>query len=259
MLKNTLVLCSLYCLCLLASTAAHAEIYSWTDSAGNTTYSDQKPSADAKPTESGNNINYYTAPPAVKSEPISNTEPESLATLTPVAEDEKPAAMTEKQCQQQYGKDCDSVNNWRQHALEKCGDDERCLDPAFLDKKYRPRTIEEQRKIAIRSAVRNNLHEKKIARFLTKKYSNYCANQAAMYCQSQRSNSCDAKMRSYCEDPRELEDIFARYDNLTLIEKKQVIAQAKEMAMANGDNQLDYEQIIVSLIDILISQALMGI
>jgi hypothetical protein len=259
MFKNTLVLLSIYCLCVLTSTTSQAEIYSWVDSDGNTIYSDQKPSDDAKPTESGDHINYYTAPVVTKKKPLSNTRPDALATLTVVTEDEASEAMTEQQCQKLYNKDCDSINNWRQQALEECGDDERCTDPDFLDKKYRPRTLEEQRKTANRSAIRNNLNDKKIALFLTKKYSNYCANQAAMYCQSQRSNSCDAKMRSYCDDPRELEDIFARYDNLTPNEKKQIIAQAKEMVMANGDNQLNYEQVIVSLIDILISQALMGI
>ena len=66
-------------------------------------------------------------------------------------------------------------------------------------------------------------------------------------------------MRSYCEDPRELSDIFARYDNLTPNEKEQIIAKAKQLAMENGENQLDYEQLVVALIDILIQQALLGL
>ena len=76
---------------------------------------------------------------------------------------------------------------------------------------------------------------------------------------SQRSASCDAQMRSYCEDPRGLDDIFARYDNLSPNEKQQIIAKAKQLAMDGGENQLDYEAIVAALIDILIQQALLGI
>ncbi len=250
---------SLSCM-LLTSTAALAEVYSWKNSEGSTVYSDQKTSGDAKSTQSGSTINYYTPPP-VKPKQQTKTPDESLAVLS-IAEDEpdkQSTELTEQQCQQQYELSCDRVNNWRRYALEQCGDDARCEDPEFLDNKYRPRTIEEMREIARRSAVRNNLQDKKIAQFLTRKYSNYCENQAELYCRNQRSASCDAKMRSYCDDPRGLEDIFARYDNLTPNEKQQIIAKAKQLAMEGGENQLDYEAIVAALIDILIQQALLGI
>ncbi len=249
---------SLTCI-VLSSTAALADVYSWKDSDGSTVYSDQKTSGKAKSTATSSSVNYYT-PPVSKPKQQSPTLSEPLATLS-IEEDEPEgeAELTEQQCQQQYNLDCDSVKNWRRHALERCGDDSRCEDPEFLDKKYRPRTVEEMQAIARRSAVRNNLQDKKIAQFLTRKYSNYCENQAELYCRSQRSASCDAKMRSYCDDPRGLDDIFARYDNLTPNEKQQIIAKAKQLAMEGGENQLDYEAIAAALIDILIQQALLGI
>ncbi|ARN74762.1 DUF4124 domain-containing protein [Oceanicoccus sagamiensis] len=257
MLKIVSTAFALTCL-MLTSTAAQADVYSWKDSDGSTVYSDQKTSSKAQSTPSGNTINYYSPPPS-KPKP-GTTLDEPLATLS-IAEDEPAAkpALSEQQCQQQYKLDCDQVTNWRKYALERCGDDPRCEDPEFLDKKYRPRSMEEMQAIARRSSVRNNLQDKKIAQFLTRKYSNYCENQAELYCRSQRSASCDAQMRSYCNDPRGLDDIFARYDNLTPIEKQRIISQAKQLAMENGDNQLNYEQIVAALIDILIQQALLGI
>ena len=259
MLKIPPLQLALLCL-MLACTAAHADVYSWKDSDGSTVYSDQKTSDQAKPAKAGSTINYYTPPPS-KPKQASTPLEEPLAVLS-IAEDEPQASkaeLTEQQCQQQYSLDCDHVKNWRRYAIERCGDDSRCEDPDFLEKKYRPRSIEEMQAIARRSAARNNLQGKKIAQFLTRKYSNYCENQAELYCTSQRSASCGAQMRSYCDDPRGLDDIFARYDNLTPNEKQQIIAQAKQLAMEGGENQLDYEAIAVALIDLLIQQALLGI
>lgn len=256
----------------LASLSASAEIYSWKNASGNTVYSDQHRSGQAMARTPTNSTDHYSTTGNSKASQISahTTEPaiativsstsQHLATLSAATDqDSLPPAMTEDECQQHYRLSCDRVNNWKQYATEACGDDSRCLDDDFLDKKYRPRTIEEMQNIARRSAIRNNLKDKKIALFLTKKYSNYCANQAAMYCQNKRDTQCAATMRSYCDDSRELKDIFQRYDNLSTIEKQKIISQAKSMTMSNGNNQLDYDQIVASLIELLVSQALLGL
>jgi hypothetical protein len=241
-----------------------AEIYSWKDAAGNTIYSDQKPSVDAQPSTSGNPVNYYTADkPKPRPDSIPMVPTSSLATLS--NEDDSSEQQQadrrnkEKACQDNYRSNCDKVENWKEYARQACGSDSRCNDPVYLDKKYRPRSNEELQAIARRAAIRNNLHEKKIADFLNKKYTNYCANQAAMVCQNNRSAKCDAQIRHYCEDPRGLADVFNQYDHLSTLEKQQIIAKAKQMAINNGGETADYEKLIGSLIEILISQALMGL
>ena len=258
-IQITLVLA---CLVSTGSGYVKADIYSWKDENGNTVYSDQKTSDKAQPSvQTKQTVNYYSAPqkPAPAAD---NAGGDSLATLEAVDEgdDTKAKPLTEKQCQQMYQRSCDQVQNWQKYARKACGNDARCDDPNYLDRKYRPRTTEELREVARKAAVRNNNNDDKIEEFLRKKYSNYCENQAAMFCRQQRNNaSCMAQMQSQCEDPRGLDQFLAKYHNLSPQEKKQIIEQAKAMATANGDDSLDYDQMIASLVDILITQALMGI
>ncbi|MEE8057068.1 MAG: DUF4124 domain-containing protein [Pseudomonadales bacterium] len=249
------------CLTMVMATA-YAEVYTWTDGAGNIVYSDKKSSNDAKTSPPSSKTNYYSAPKSVKKTSTKNAEPlAELATLTAEEEstDTATAPLSERDCEQQYQRSCDEVDNWKKYALEACGNDPRCEDEDFLDRKYRPRSLEEILAIAHKAATRNNFLNKKIAQFLNKKYANYCENQAAMYCQNKPSSQCKAQMLHYCEDPRELQDIFNRYDNLSVIEKKEIIEKAKKLAIANGENSLDYEQMLASILEILISQALMGL
>ena len=238
--------------------SASAEIYTWKDTDGNSIYTDQQPTANAKPSNPRNTVNYYAAPTAT-APTQSTTASEQLATLTADTDDDNEPLLTEEECQQNYRLNCDRVTHWLKYALEDCVNDQRCDDPDFLERKYRPRSMEEMQKIANRAAIRNNLQDKKIAFFLRKKYTNYCDNQAAVYCNNKSSSQCEATMLSYCKDPRGLKEIFAKYDNLTLQEKQQIIAKAKTLAIDNGGNQPDYEKVVASLIDILISQALMGL
>ncbi len=257
------------CLMLLVAATARAEIYRWTDAQGNTVYSDQKTSEDAASAEpDSDKVNYYS-PPVKKSASPPAGEPETLATLeaveTPAETHEGEAkgdtddALTEAECQEEYGRSCDEVVNWKEKALEDCGDDPRCDDPEYLERKYRPRTRDELLAIARRAAIRNGNAEDDIARFLRRKYSNYCDNQAEAYCQQQRSRQCRQQMRQQCEDPRGLEEVLARYDNLSPAEKQRVIKKAKEMALASGKDSLDWDQMAASLIEILVSQAMMGL
>ncbi len=255
----------------LVSLSASAETYRWKNESGNAVYSDQHRSGQAVAETAINSSDYYsnarnrktvevttqTTEPVAKI--VSSTQ-QHLATLTATTDkDGLVPTMTESECQRDYRLSCDRVNNWKQYAAEACDDDSRCLDDDFLDKKYRPRTTQEMRKISQRAAIRNNLQAKKISLFLTKKYSNYCANQAAMYCQNKRDTRCAATMRSYCNDSRDLKDIFQKYDNLSAIEKQKIISQAKSLAISNGHSQLDYDQMVASLIELLVSQALLGL
>ncbi len=257
--------------CSLAS----AEIYSWTDESGNIIYSDQKPSEQAKPTQSSAKINYYTPTTKTKSQQTKGLQTKGLAVLSAEAESaekttanikqslseesESEGELTEAQCQQRYQRSCDKVNNWQQDARKACGDDARCDDENFLENKYRPRSQEELLAIARRAATRNNMADKKITQFLIKKYSNYCKNQAAMVCQKKRNKQCQKALVKQCKDSRSLEDIFQHYDNLSAIEKKEIIEKAKAMALANGDDELNYGQMLTSLMEILISRTTMGL
>ena len=252
---------------LLPCALVNAEIYSWIDEHGNTIYSDQKPSAQAKPTKPSASVNYYTAKPVNNkqqaqprpSSPLSILSAEQEAEADAGAGETDEPALTEEQCQRQYRRSCDEVINWLQYARQACGDDPRCDDEDFLDRKYRPRTNEELVAIANRAAVRNKMIDKEIEQFLTKKYSNYCQNHAAAVCQKKRGKNCVKQVISYCKDPRSLKDIFQRYDNLSLFEKRQIIDKAKKMSLANGDEKLDIEKILGNLLEILVTQAVMGI
>ena len=268
MLKNILILT----FAGLVSLSADADIYSWKNDSGNTVYSDQHRSGKTIAETSTNRTNHYSADRNHKATESPSATIVAVATTQAATTQLNPAAlsattdhgspaitMTETECQQQYRLSCDRVENWKQYASDACDDDPRCLDDDFLDRKYRPRTIEEMRKIAQRAAIRNNLQDEQIALFLTKKYSNYCANQAAMYCQDKRDSECAATMRSYCADSRDLADIFRKYDNLSAVEKQQIISQAKSLAMSSGDNALDYDQLVASLIELLVSQTLLGL
>ena len=243
------------------SIAIQADVYRSQDADGNITYSDQKPSENATPSRSDNSINYFTPPKIPEKKPARQpaSTPETLSTLEAVADQDSEEKMTEQECQELYATSCDKIENWMKYAIEQCGDDSRCSDPAFLEKKYRPRSIKEMQAIARRAGARNNLQDKKISQFLQRKYGNQCEVQAQQYCRTQRSRNCSAQIQAFCNDPRGLDDIFARYDNLTVQEREQIIAEAKALALANGDDPTNYDKLIAGLIDILISQALMGI
>lgn len=251
---------------LLLASIASADIYRWSDDEGNVRYSDQKPTENAQPVTPSGAINSYRPAPAAAGKKPPETA--TLSTLSAATEQTPPATaassdglapLTEQQCQQDYNRSCEEISNWREAAEQRCGDDPRCADEDFLERKYRPRSNEELRQIALRAAIRNNRHDKKIALFLTKKYTSYCQDQAALLCKNKLSNRCVATMRYYCEDPRDLQDIFNQYDNLNANEKRAIINKAKSLAMANGNSTLDYEQMLASLIEILVSQAMLGI
>ncbi len=241
--------------------SSYADVYRWKDADGNTVYSDKKPSDSAQPEQPRSNVNYYAAPKKSDDQPQSTEALPPLVALEAVEEEasETEAGLTEVECQQSYKKSCDEVVNWKQHAKAECGDDPRCDDEDYLDRKYRPRSQEELITIANRAAIRNNRIDDQIDLFLKKKYSSYCEDQAEMYCQNQRISNCENKMELMCEDPRGLEDIFARYNNLSAVEKQAIIEKAKQIALSNNNSAVDFDKLISSLVDILISQALLGL
>lgn len=248
---------------LLISSQSFADIYSWKDAEGNTVYSDTKGSSEAKRATPSNNANYY------KPDKQNTAAAEDSVELgQPLAEDSLPELevlgrelqkLTAAGCDADNVELCKQSNDWVREALERCGDDPRCQDSEFLDRKYRPRSAEEIMNIARKAGARNNRQDKEIALFLKKKYSNYCENQSAILCKNKPGNSCEKSMQNYCEEKGDLKDLFAKYDNLTDLQKKQIIDQAKAMAKARGDNQLSYKELISSLVDILMTQAVLGL
>lgn len=247
---------------LLLGSQTFADIYSWKDAEGNTIYSDTKASADAKRATPSNNVNYYkpskkiaTTEDSVELSDTSNKN--SLPELEMVAQELEKLTATD--CSGDKAENCQQASEWMRDALERCGDDPRCQDSEFLDRKYRPRTAEELMNIARKAGARNNRQDKDIALFLKKKYSSYCENQSALLCKNKPGSTCEKSMQSYCEEKGDLKDLFAKYDTLTDLEKEQIIAQAKQMAKARGANQLSYAELIASMVDILMTQALLGL
>ncbi|MFA7552696.1 MAG: DUF4124 domain-containing protein [Spongiibacteraceae bacterium] len=260
LLKNCLTALSIG---LLVNTAAQAEIYSSKNADGNTVFTDQRPNQASQPTRTGSTVNYYQPVAAKPANNKSSNNPSELATLSVEDDENKERSepqLTEADCQRDYRLSCDQVNNWMQYAIENCVNDQRCKDPDFLERKYRPRSREEMIAIANKAAIRNNRNEKEIALFLTKKYTDYCDNQAALACRNKaNSEQCAANILHYCNDSRSLQDVFNKYDNLSANEKHRIISKAKAMAVAGDGNQVNYDKMISSLIEILISQAVMGI
>lgn len=260
---NTLFSAAL--LLLISSSLSLADIYRWKDAEGNTVYSDQQSSSQAKKAPLNNkSVNYYSAPKpkeTAKTPMDSISADNTLATLEAL-EDENSAAeapLSEADCQQLYRRSCDEVVNWEKYARKACGNDSRCSDPDYLDRKYRPRSTAELREVARRAAVRKNNIDDKIDDYLRKKFSNQCENQAKYYCAQQRARNCMEVVVSQCEDPRSLNQVLAKYNNLTLNEKRAIVDKAKKMALASGEDSLNYDELIASLVDILISSAIMGL
>lgn len=159
---------------------ANAEIYKWVDEHGVTHY-DEKTRAD-HPVET---VTVDTAPSAAKGtdnverlNAVAESLRQSRLAKEQAAEDiarrkqfagkidklEKLSALggnwdaggdLEAQCQTQYGQGCDALINWKENARTHCRTqrtkEKYCSDDEYLARKYFPRTIEEQRRIGIRS------------------------------------------------------------------------------------------------------------
>lgn len=176
---------------------------------------------------------------------------------TPMASAEEESNITsEAGCLEDYQLSCDQVFNWRKYALEKCGNDDRCNDEDYLDRKYRPRTLEEIQKIATRAGTRKNQREKDIRDFFRRKYTSYCSDQAQLSCRSSNSRACTRQFINACSDSRSLEDLLNRYSSaLSPLEKQQIIAQADELDGVNFD---DYQRLLSRVLELLIQQSITG-
>lgn len=249
------------------SSAAHADIYRWQGDDGSTVYSDQKASADAETTapDSGR-VNYYTSPKKPSQPALPKLEAvEDAYFIEPVDRRDQAdePALTEAQCQELYGLNCDRVINWRKYALEACGNDPRCQDPAFLDRKYRPRTKDEMLSVARRAGIRKNNAEDDINEYLRREFTNFCANSAASYCEQKkfgnRVSECKRQMENQCHSPHNIAEMLAQYDHLTEREKKQIIREARQMALASNKDDLNLTQTVMRLIDLALAASALGL
>lgn len=154
--------------------ASHAdtEIYRSVDDSGNTSYSDRQPHASQRVTEEvTGRVNVYSDPQRQQQNAQTEVTPDDEDTLHDLSTGDDDAnvaipkitisseKLNEKRCQEIYGLDCDRVINWKKYAREKCGSDERCRDATYLDRKYRPRPLNETLKIAIKAGTRKNRKE----------------------------------------------------------------------------------------------------
>lgn len=232
-----------------------AEIYSWVDEQGNRMYSDQKPAAGQESTivQDSGTANYFKPQPSQKitSNPATEQQTESHALLSSQSIDDSSSdsekAMTEPYCQETYQLPCDRVVNWEEYAIADCDNDDRCEDPGFLERKYKPLPIAEIQRRANSAGARRNAQERKLMKYLRNKYSDQCENQIEAYCRRKPdSRACELTMIQVCEDDRTLEEMLARYNNLSPTQKRRVLALADEMSPA-----VDWEQATRILGDII--------
>lgn len=262
---------------LIASlaTSGHAEVYQWQGEDGSTVYSDQKVSPDARSSApAANTMNTWSS-----SQPATGTSIDALPQLEVVEEayfsatpdpktgttdDTSTQQLTEAECQALYGLSCDRVNNWKDYALEACGTDERCSDPAYLDRKYRPRLLSELNAVARRAGIRKNNAIDDINLYLKKKYTNFCPNQAQRYCLNHFQNNsgyalCTDKFIAGCTDSRELDEVLADYRQLTPREQKQIVEKARRLVLSNPDDSVRYDQMLARLIDLMLTASALGL
>jgi hypothetical protein len=243
--------------------AANADIYSSKDEQGNSVFSDQN-SSTSKTVKSSGTANYYTPLKVLKTVKLSPKQTLPTTESQFSAGDEKEVAndhggkilRSESKCQQEYSLSCDKIVNWKKYAVTSCGNDSRCDDEEYLTRKYKPLPTQALLNIARRSAIRNNRGDDEITHFLKRKYTNYCENQASMSCS--KDDGCNQKILDTCKDPRSIEDIFSKYNNLSISEKKKIIKQAQALAISNNTDQQSYKKKIADLLSLLVTRTLLG-
>jgi len=264
--------------------AVDADIYRSTDAKGTTVFSDQKPTIDATPEPAQAPSNAYS--PVVKLNKTSERSPaqptaefdktpagnlvktHAIKYLPSTAADGEPSAGSDKatepvdeswtdaECQQYYDQPCERIVQWKKYAAAACGSDSRCSDEQYLARKYQPVSLQRLQQVARAAAIRSNRQNDEISQFLRRKYTDYCASQSAISC---AGNPCQQNVLDACNDPRSLEQLFAHYQGLTPIEKRNIIAQAKALSANGGSSSNSYQQRLGDLLSLLLSQALLGI
>lgn len=245
-------------------TIAVADIYSSTDERGNSVFSDQNSSVSTTVKPSGT-ANYYTPIKVLKTVKLSpkKAQPTREAQFSAEGQSSVQDAQdnsklrSESECQREYSLSCDKIVNWKKYAVTSCGDDSRCDSEEYLTRKYKPLPTQALLNIARRAAIRNNRDDDEITHFLKRKYTNYCENQATMTCSN--DDSCSQKVLNTCKDPRSIDDIFSKYNNLSVAEKKKIISQAQALAMSNDANQQSYKKRIADLLSLLVTRTLLGL
>ena len=230
----------------LLSLSLQAQIYSWVDEQGNRIYSEQKPAAgqDSTTVQDSGTANYFQPQPSTQTtqSPGKDQKPENLSLQSSHSKADSRSGtedqMTEPYCQEIYQLPCDRVVNWKKYALDDCGNDDRCEDAGFLERKYKPLPIADIQRRANSAGARRNAQERKLMKYLRNKYSDQCENQIEAYClRKPDSRACEVTMIQVCEDDRTLEEMLARYNNLSPAQKTRVLALADEMSPT-----IDWEQ-----------------
>jgi hypothetical protein len=238
----------------LLSLSLQAQIYSWVDEQGNRMYSDQKPAAgqDSTTVQDSGTANYFKpqySEETTRSPSKQQTQSQSKQSRQSKSENNSRTedVMTEPYCQEIYQLPCDRVVNWEKYAIADCDNDDRCEDPGFLERKYKPLPIADIQRRANSAGARRNAQERELMKYLRNKYSDQCENQIEAYCRRKPdSRACQVTMIQVCEDDRTLEEMLARYNNLSPAQKRRVLAMADEMSPT-----IDWEQASRILGDII--------
>jgi hypothetical protein len=244
------------------SQTVNAEIYSWIDDNGTRIYTDQNPDGtqDKQIELDKNSVNYVPAPSTPKPAILPKvTTPNIMAAESKADAMADSDTMTEDQCQKTYRLSCDDVLNWQQHAMEQCQNDSRCSDPAFLERKYKPVPIADQLALAQRNAARRNRQQEKIELFIRQRYSDYCAVRQQQVCDTKNSDKeeqCKRQVEQFCSQDGDLDDILAKYDDLTPVQKQRYYQQAKQLQ--SQQRWQDLEHLLENLFDSLLLGSVSG-
>lgn len=260
---------------MLANLPLQAQVYQWKGDDGSTVFSDQKTSREAvDATPDPARVNYYpgdrsaepdaSLPKLEVVEDVYFIQPTDSKKQTQNDSTLTEAKLTEAECQDIYGLNCDRVFNWKKYALKACGNDPRCKDEAFLDRKYRPRTKEEINTVARRAGIRKNNARDEIRHYLWRRYTNFCANQTVTYCKANYTTGsavrqCVKQLEANCREPRGIEEMLDQYEQLSQAEQKAILREAKAMALSRHDNDLNYAQLLDRMVDLMLAASALGL
>lgn len=220
---------------------ASEDIYRSRAEDGSVLFSDQRAApASAQRQQTPQLQNSYRPQQPHSSQPAHNNSGTVLQAVTGTSPDSTETTPKQRDCEAEYGLTCERVDNWLRYARKAClerGDD-RCDDPDYLERRYKPRPLAETREVARRAAIRRNRAEERAVRELQMFFTEYCKDRLETYCSTQKEQEkCEERYEQSCRDGGDLEKLLSKYQQLTPVQQARVRQTAERLGVSS-DNQL---------------------
>ncbi|HUH36335.1 MAG TPA: hypothetical protein VL027_00165 [Spongiibacteraceae bacterium] len=253
---------SVVVLAMLGGVVNAAEtVYQWRNADGGLMVSDQKPAPGIEynshtPRPGNISVSPASAAAAQSQQPITTPNPTSTpgatrtdssapataASARTTGSTRDSAANAEpRDCEAVYGMSCEQVDSWETWAREQCGDDTRCSDPRYLERKYKPVPLADTRAIARRAAVRKNTTKREFTEYLMHTFTDMCAAQTRHSCPDLKTGNCVQLMRA-CQHDLQTSRLKVRLERLSPSQREELRQLADQYVADNSGNvqQLHY-------------------